>query len=121
MSSNQGVNLPQLEQELADAGVLVNGLGTDDSGVIYSYDLDGVRSELPASAQDVIDAHVPQEPEARRLARERAARLLNATAVRESGQLRDDFAEQIGVQALGIPLEQDAVTDDVLFVGEADG
>lgn len=48
--------------------------------------------------------------------RARLARLLNAGPARESQQLRDDSAEQLGVKPLRIPLERNATEADIVLL-----
>lgn len=52
------VDLVQLRQELAAAGITLGALGTagDD---LTTYDADGKPQEMPAGAGAVVDAHVP--------------------------------------------------------------
>jgi len=50
--------LTQLEEEMAAAGVSVNGLG-DVGGEVFTYTAGGEREMLSAAANAVVEAHVP--------------------------------------------------------------
>lgn len=54
-------NLPQLQAELAAAGVATPALGLDADGV-HTYDTDGQRADLPPAAAPIVAAHVPVAP-----------------------------------------------------------
>jgi len=55
------INLSQLQNELATAGVAANGLGSHED-LVYTYDADGGTVDFPTDDQptvdQVIDAHV---------------------------------------------------------------
>jgi hypothetical protein len=52
------VDLPQLQDELAVAGIVVGALGVADD-YVFSYDGDGVPIGLPPGSDAVVAAHVP--------------------------------------------------------------
>lgn len=52
------VDLPQLQSELLTAGVSVRGLGTQGDD-LHTYNGGGTIVDVPASAQAVVDAHIP--------------------------------------------------------------
>lgn len=54
------VYLPQLEQELAAAGVTVRGLGIDADD-LHTYTAQGAVADVPAAAAAVVTAHVPPD------------------------------------------------------------
>lgn len=70
MLASRRPNLIKLAEELAAAGVAVNGLGCydlspggDDSRVnVHTYGAGGAIVDLPSPAQAVLDAHVPPPP-----------------------------------------------------------
>ncbi|UOF78265.1 uracil phosphoribosyltransferasE [Caudoviricetes sp.] len=51
------VNLPQLQKELEEKGIIVPGLGTMEDN-LHTYDKKGEAIELPLDAFLVVDQHV---------------------------------------------------------------
>jgi hypothetical protein len=63
VTTNNTVRGDQLATELADAGIdVANGIGTDgeNTGTVFTYDGNGKITDLPDSAQTVVDAHSPE-------------------------------------------------------------
>lgn len=61
MHVTKRIDLALLEQQLASAGVVVDGLGhsgTDADGELYTYDASGTTTDLPPEAGPVVEAHV---------------------------------------------------------------
>jgi hypothetical protein len=59
--------LDQLEREIIDAGIWVNGLGTtgedaDGNVFLHTYDERGVPAPVPDGVEAVVKAHVPLPP-----------------------------------------------------------
>lgn len=56
-------DLHVLEQQLADAGITVNGLGMNgwpDDPHVFTYDANGQPEELPAEAEPIVTAFIDQ-------------------------------------------------------------
>lgn len=65
MHVSKPIDLEQLGRELAASAVPYDGLGhsgTDADGEVYTYDGDGVPTDLPPEARPVVDAHVAPPP-----------------------------------------------------------
>jgi hypothetical protein len=63
VTTDKTVRADQLETELTDAGIDVsNGVGTDgeNTGTVFTYNANGKITDLPDSAQRVVDAHSPE-------------------------------------------------------------
>lgn len=91
--TSKPINLNQLGDELTTAGVAYKGLGTsgpsldDPTVVLYTFDADGAVADLPAAAQQVVDAHVAMRP---KTSEEYAAEFQNpATTAARKQEIRD--------------------------------
>lgn len=65
ITSEAGVtpeSLPQLQAELAAAGIVVRGLTLLPDGTLTAPDEDGVPQPLPPEADPIVAAHVPDPP-----------------------------------------------------------
>lgn len=128
------INLLQLKDELATAGIAVNALGStgDPPSEVHTYDPDGLIVDLPAAAAPVIAAHVPQpDPAVVQRLGALATALNNGTAYLDpavvpsptQAQLdaakvqRNAWATLLGVQPLSIPVTQPATAADIVPLG----
>lgn len=106
------IALAQLQAEMIAAGIAITALGTAND-FLFTYDAQGQPADLPAGADAVLIAHVPQPDPAMLQRVQDAATLLNSSAVRDSQLHRDAFARLIAVLPLTIPLDQDATPADI--------